>query len=102
MTDDRVAAYLADVRRRDEAWHLPFSPPRCCEMSQADVPALLAAVEAALKLADELQAEEFPDDELMAVTQGAAVAGAVEARRADGRFIREAVSAALLGEAGRG
>ena len=66
------------------------------------MPRLLAAVKAVLKLADELQDEEFPDDELMAVTQGAAVAGSVEARRADGRFIREAISAAaLLGEANR-
>jgi len=47
---DPVTAYLAGVRRRDEGWHIPFSPARCCELSQADVPRLLAAVEAARAL----------------------------------------------------
>ena len=48
-----VAACLQGMRNRAEGAAMPFSPPLCIELSQADVPALLGVVEAVVALADE-------------------------------------------------
>ena len=45
-----VAACLQGMRNRAEGAAMPFSPALCIELSQADVPALLGALEAVLAL----------------------------------------------------
>jgi hypothetical protein len=45
---DPVAAALRQIRNREEAVRMPFSPHRCCELSQRDVPRLLAVLDALL------------------------------------------------------
>ena len=82
MSNDRLAAYLDDARSRYEVFR-----------ESDTLPALLDAVEAALKLASELDAEDGYD-----ASDGKALGHAVSR----GDRIREAISAALLGEASRG
>lgn len=95
----KVAAYLAGAKNRAEAVTMPFSPHRCCELSQADTPRLLAAVERVL-------ARHKPGDgtaEIHTLEKGwhsvTACAGCEEPWPCPDY---KAISAALLGEDGSG